>query len=182
MIDVFRFLLSIAFTLFGAALLMRAWMHGIRMHPFNPVARVLIQYTEWLVRPLRKVFPVHARFDWASLFGTWLTALLYLVLLILVVRQALPTLDMLPLIAGMALATMCKWALNLIIWLTLAQAILSWINPLAPIMPVLTTVTAPLLDPIRRIMPKTGGMDFSPLVLLVIAQVGMMLLVPYTGQ
>jgi YggT family protein len=43
-------------------------------------------------------------------------------------------------------------------------------------MPVLQTLTAPLLNPIRRILPNMGGIDFSPLVLLVIAQVGIMVL------
>jgi YggT family protein len=69
-----------------------------------------------------------------------------------------------------------KWLFNVIVWVTLIQAILSWVNPLSPIMPVLYTLTAPLLDPIRRAMPRTGGLDFSPLILLVIAQVLMMIL------
>jgi len=60
------------------------------------------------------------------------------------------------------------------VWVTLIQAVLSWINPLSPVMPVLYTLTAPLLDPIRRALPRMGGLDFSPLILLVIAQVAMM--------
>ena len=56
------------------------------------------------------------------------------------------------------------------------QAILSWVNPLATIMPVLRTLTAPLLEPIRRIMPNLGGLDLSPLVLIILAQVAMMVL------
>jgi YggT family protein len=43
-------------------------------------------------------------------------------------------------------------------------------------MPVLQTLTAPLLDPIRRILPNLGGLDLSPLVLLVLAQLCMMVL------
>ncbi|AFK61716.1 hypothetical protein TKWG_06325 [Advenella kashmirensis WT001] len=40
-----------------------------------------------------------------------------------------------------------------------------------PVMPVLNTLLAPLLDPIRRFMPRTGMIDFSPLVLILILQV-----------
>jgi YggT family protein len=43
-------------------------------------------------------------------------------------------------------------------------------------MPLLQTLTAPMLDPIRRILPSLGGLDLSPLVLLIIAQVAMMFL------
>src|SRR5690606_30778389 len=74
-----------------------------------------------------------------------------------------------------SLLTVLKWALNLVVWLTLIQAILSWVNPMAPAMPVLHTLTAPLLNPIRRIMPNLGGLDLSPLVLLVLAQIAMMI-------
>jgi YggT family protein len=69
-----------------------------------------------------------------------------------------------------------KWAFNVIVWVTLIQAVLSWINPLSPVMPVLYTLTAPLLDPIRRMLPRMGGLDLSPLVLLVVAQIVMMIL------
>ena len=72
--------------------------------------------------------------------------------------------------------TVLKWAFNLVLWLTLIQVILSWVNPMAPIMPVLQTLTAPLLDPIRRVLPNLGGIDFSPLVLLILAQIIMMVL------
>jgi YggT family protein len=34
----------------------------------------------------------------------------------------------------------------------------------------LEVVVEPLLAPIRRIMPQTGGLDFSPLILLVLVQ------------
>jgi YggT family protein len=85
-----------------------------------------------------------------------------------------PTL--IPGLLGAALVTVARWALNLIVWLTLIQAVLSWINPMAPIMPVLRTLTAPLLEPIKRIMPNLGGLDLSALVLLVLAQVAMMVL------
>ena len=83
---------------------------------------------------------------------------------------------------GAGLATVGRWALNLIIWLTLIQAVLSWINPMATIMPVLRILTAPLLEPIRRIMPSLGGLDLSALVLLILAQIAIMVLNRITYQ
>ena len=68
-----------------------------------------------------------------------------------------------------------KWALNLVVWLTLIQAVLSWVNPMAPMMPLLQALTAPLLDPVRRLLPRTS-IDFSPLVLLIVAQIVLMVL------
>jgi YggT family protein len=173
--DIFRFLLDTVFTIFGAALIARAWLHAVRMHPFNPVARFIYQATNWLVGPLRRVVPSNSAIDWASLIGAWLTALIYLVLMWVVSIGMLIPLSALPLALGVSFLTVVKWAFNLVVWITLAQAILSWVNPAAPIMPVLQTLTDPLLEPIRRILPRSG-IDFSPLVLLVLAQVALMII------
>ena len=53
----------------------------------------------------------------------------------------------------------------------IGRVLMSWINvgPTSPIYPVTTIlyqVTEPVLAPIRRILPKFGTMDFSPMVAL----------------
>jgi len=172
--NIFHFVLEIVFTLFGAALIVRAWMYAVRLHPFNPVAQAVHQVTNWLVQPLRKALPASRTVDVASLLGAWLAALVYLVLAWLLETASLLPVALLPTAIGVSLLTVVKWTLNLVVWLTLIQAVLSWVNPMAPIMAVLQTLTAPLLDPIRRIMPNLGGLDLSPLVLLILAQIAMM--------
>lgn len=173
--EIFRFLLEIVFTLFGAALIARAWMHAIRLPPFNPLARAVYQATNWLVTPLRKIIPAGNKIDWTSLVAAWLSALVYLVLIWLVAIGALIPLELLPAAMGSALIMAAKWALNLVVWLTLIQAVLSWVNPMAPMMPLLQALTDPMLNPIRRILPRTS-IDFSPLVLLIVAQIVLMVL------
>lgn len=174
--DILHLLINVVFSLFGIALLIRAWMYAIRLHPFNPYSQAVLRATDWLIQPIQKAIRPGNRIDWSSLLACWLTAFLYLVLTWIVLTGQLPLPDtLLPAVLA-SFFTVLKWAFNLILWLTLIQAILSWVNPLAPIMPVLHTVTAPLLDPIRRVMPNLGGIDFSPLVLLLLAQVAMMIL------
>jgi YggT family protein len=174
--DVLQFIIQIVFSLFGIALILRAWIYAIRLHPFNPYSQTVFRITDWLVRPIRRVLPSSNKIDWPSLLACWLTALVSLLLMV-VIFVGLPTAlqALLPSCLA-ALFTVAKWAFNVILWVTLIQAILSWVNPLAPIMPVLQTLTAPLLDPIRRILPNLGGLDLSPLVLLVLAQLCMMVL------
>jgi YggT family protein len=101
---------------------------------------------------------------------------LFLILTWVVLTGHIPAVDSLMRAALSAVVMVFKWIFNVILWMTLIQAVLSWVNPLSPIMPVLQTLTAPLLDPIRRVMPNLGGLDLSPLILLVLAQVAMMLL------
>ena len=169
--EILRFLLDIGFTLIGAVLLARAWCQAVKLHPFNPIAQAVYQATNWLVTPLRRVVPTGGGIDWASLLGALLVAIVYLVLIWLVSTASMLPVKLIPGVIGAGLATVGRWALNLIIWLTLIQAVLSWINPMATIMPVLRTLTTPLLEPIRRIMPNLGGFDLSPLVLLILAQI-----------
>jgi YggT family protein len=67
--------------------------------------------------------------------------------------------------------------LGLYTWVLIISAVMSWliafnvINTYSPavrsIGQVLYVVTEPLLRPIRRILPSTGGVDFSPIVLLI---------------
>jgi YggT family protein len=68
--------------------------------------------------------------------------------------------------------------LDLYVWLLIASAILSWLvafnvvntrNPLvAGIAEFLYRITEPLLAPIRRILPNLGGLDISPIVLILL--------------
>jgi YggT family protein len=64
-------------------------------------------------------------------------------------------------------------AVNLIftlyIYIVVARAIISWVNPdpYNPIVRFLHNATDPLLDKIRRVVPlQFGGIDFSPIILL----------------
>ena len=174
--NVLHFVINIVFTLFGAALILRAWAYATRLHPFNPYSQAVIRLTDWLVQPLKKLVPPSHSVDWPSLLACWLTAFISLLLTWVVLTGSVPAVQILLPALATSILTVLKWAFNLILWLTLIQAILSWVNPLAPIMPVLHTLTAPLLDPIRRILPNLGGIDLSPLVLLVLAQIAIMVL------
>lgn len=56
----------------------------------------------------------------------------------------------------------------------LARVLLSWfpnLDPNSPIVRFLYEATEPVLQPIRRSLPRTGGIDFSPLIVLVGIQV-----------
>jgi YggT family protein len=62
--------------------------------------------------------------------------------------------------------------LNIIKWLVIIAAVISWLNPdpRNPIVQFLYKTTEPLLRPFRRLLPpgRTGGIDFSPLVLILL--------------
>ena len=55
---------------------------------------------------------------------------------------------------------------NLLIWIVIADVLLSYfVDPYHPIRRALDSIVEPFLAPIRRILPNTGMIDFSPMVL-----------------
>ncbi|WP_020069079.1 YggT family protein [Paraburkholderia caledonica] len=170
--DIARFLLNTVFTLFGAALLLRAWLQVVRMPPYNPVTNAVLQATNWIVLPLRRILPSTRNVDWASLVAALIAAIVYVVLM--VVLTGADPLTLVPTLLIVAVLTVIKWALNLIIWMTILMALLSWLNPRSPAMPILFQLTAPFLNPLRRVVPHLGGIDLSPILLFVIVQVLLM--------
>jgi len=55
---------------------------------------------------------------------------------------------------------------NLLIWIVIANVLLSYfVVPYHPIRRALDSIVEPFLAPIRRILPSTGMVDFSPMVL-----------------
>jgi YggT family protein len=61
--------------------------------------------------------------------------------------------------------------IRLLSFLVIIHVILSYVmSPYHPVRQAIDTVVEPMLAPIRRIMPPMGGLDFSPLVLIIIIQ------------
>lgn len=63
------------------------------------------------------------------------------------------------------------WIFRLLELLVIAQVILSYfMSPFHPVRIFIDRMVNPLLNPIRRVVPSLGGLDFSPLVLLILLQ------------
>ena len=68
-----------------------------------------------------------------------------------------------------ALAKITQVVLTLYMWILIARALLSWVNPDPhnPIVRFLHQVTDPVMDRVRRILPlQFGGLDFSPILII----------------
>ena len=70
----------------------------------------------------------------------------------------------------LALGRLLEIAINAYIWIIIARAILSWVNPdpYNPIVRFLYRATEPLLRPIRHRLPVAMGLDLSPIVLILV--------------
>jgi YggT family protein len=67
-----------------------------------------------------------------------------------------------------AVAILLNYVLSAYIWIVIARAVISWVNadPYNPIVRFLVQITDPLLSRIRRHIPLMGGIDISPMILI----------------
>jgi YggT family protein len=68
-----------------------------------------------------------------------------------------------------ALATVILWVLNIYLWIIVARAVLSWVNPdpYNQIVRLIYNLTEPVLYRIRALLPMNfGGIDLSPIVVI----------------
>lgn len=163
--EMFSFVIDIVAGIFAGFLLLRFWMQTLRLRPPSSLGQAVFQLTDWLVRPIRRVVPGFAGLDWASLIAAFLVALLSCTLELLFVGQI-----NVAFLFVMAFLRLFQWILYGLMALLILEAILSFVNPYAPLAPLIRALNQPLLAPIRRIIPAVGGFDFSVLVALIFLQ------------
>jgi YggT family protein len=81
----------------------------------------------------------------------------------------------------MAIAQLLDFLLTAYMWIIIGRAIISWVNadPYNPIVRFLFEATEPILGRIRRMLPiSVGGLDFSPLILILVIMFLQSFLVP----
>lgn len=175
------FLVNLVFGLFTVALLLRFYLQWARAPYRNPLSEFLHALTDFMVRPARRVIPGFWGLDLATLALAWLAQCLNLFLeLQLRGYQAGPQagLAFVGLIA-MAAVAILKTGIYIVMVVVIVQAVLSWISPYSPVMPLLNSMTRPFLRVFQRFVPTIGNVDLSPLFVLVVCQLLLMLPVAY---
>lgn len=163
-------------TLLTAMLLARFFMQVCRVPFDGRLGDFVLHFTGWLVVPLRRVVPAWRGFDSASLLAAYLLQTLFLVLAVVLTTSydlRLPATWLS--IAGGGLSATATIAIYLFILVLLAQAVLSWFNPYSPFYVMTSRLTDPILRPLRRVIRPIAGIDLTPLVAIVLAQIALIL-------
>ena len=154
-------------------LLLRFFMQACRVSFANQVGAFVMQLTNWLVMPLRKVLPAIYGFDTASLLAAYLLQVV-VVAAGISLRSGLTVLtpeSTALLILVRSLLALVRTGIHLLIGLLILQAVFSWVNPHSPLGRPIAQITQPILRPIQRIMPPIANIDLSPLIAILLAQV-----------
>ncbi|WP_301100985.1 YggT family protein [Propionivibrio sp.] len=166
------FLLDTLIGFFSVALLLRFYMQAFRVSFRNQVGAFVVQLTNWLVMPLRKLLPGLFGLDLASLLPAYLLQVL-LLFAVFSLRGGLEMMvsgDLVALMLWHAVLATLRISIYLLIGALFLQAILSWVNPHSALALPLAQLTHTFLYPIRRIVPPIAAIDLSPLIAILLAQ------------
>jgi len=173
------FLLQTLLGLFTLAVLVRFYLQLTGASFQNPASQAIVALTNFAVKPLRRVIPSWRKLDLSTLLLAYFAQ--FLLQLGIQWLRDFPLLVAGPAvwgaILGLALIGVFKLSVYIFLFAVFIQAILSWINPYTPISSVLEALTRPILNPLRKRIPMAGGIDLSPLVVFICAQLLFILLI-----
>ncbi|MFZ9297208.1 MAG: YggT family protein [Hylemonella sp.] len=169
-------LLEVLAGVLGGACLLRLYMQYLHIpmsaRSSNPLGRFVMALTDWLVLPLRRVIPAFGPWDTASLLGAFLIELAQFSMLWILSGSAVSYGSVLIL----AFFGLLRLAISGLSGLVIVHAVLSWLQSRNLLTDIIGRLVLPLLAPFRRILPPIGGIDLSPLVVLVLLQIAAIIL------
>jgi YggT family protein len=148
--------------------LLRFIMQWVRASYYNPFAQFVLKVTSPLVVPARRVLPSVAGLDTPTLAVLVVLEIAATWLMLRLLGLSLPIADLL-LYSILRLVALTLWFYTVALFI---YVVLSWfgdrgMNPMAAL---LGQILEPLLRPFRRLLPAIGGLDLTPLIVILLLQ------------
>lgn len=164
--NAFAFLINALVGLYLVAIMLRVVLQAVRADFYNPICLFLVRVTNPAIKPLRRIIPGFMGIDMA---GVVLLLVVQTLELLVISWIAGPVLHF-PGILLLAVAELLRLLAYLYIFAIVAFALLSWVNPdpANPVVPLLWRLTNPILAPARQLLPSMGGIDISPMLVIIL--------------
>lgn len=175
--ETLRFVVKIAAELIVFLCMMGVLLEWTMVSVRHPLVAVIHRMTQAFASPVLKCMRGLKR--WQALFvAAFLTACVAALALIslAVVPYEWSHANFWLVIVVSGLLHVIKVTLQILLVVLLVQVVLSWIHPWNPIMPILQSLTRPLLAPFKRLI--WNGIDFAPFVVFLLLQWILVLLIP----
>ena len=169
------FLIETFFGIYILIVMLRLLLQWARADFYNPLSQFIVKATQPVLAPMRRTLPTIGHVDLACVVFLIVLqfAELWLVTGLLGQRAAAIA------IFVYSIAELVQLAVYVFLFSILIQVILSWVNPggYNSLVGVLHRLNEPLLGPARRLVPPIGGLDLSPIAVMVVLQLVSILLV-----
>ena len=176
MTDPIIFLIDTLFSLYILAVLLRFLLQWCGADFYNPISQFLVKVTHPPLKILRRFVPSIGKIDTSSLVLVLTLQMLsdFSILLLKGVTINIGALTIL------SITQLISLLINVLVFAVFARALLSWVNPgtFNAAASILATLTEPLLELCRKVIPSLGGIDLSPLAALLLLQLAKMVILP----
>jgi YggT family protein len=176
MSDPIIFLIDSIFSLYILAVLLRFLLQWCGGDFYNPISQFLVKITHPPLKILRRFVPSIGKIDTSALILVLALQMLadFSILLLKGVTINIGALTIL------STTQLISLLINVLVFAVFARALLSWINQgsFNAAASILATLTEPLLDMCRKVIPGMGGIDLSPLAALLLLQLAKMVILP----
>ena len=152
----------------------RLLMQGLRVDFRNPLSQFVYKLTNPVLIPIQKALPVVRGWNLAALLITFLLTLIETWLLYRLAGLGLPV----PALLVIALAMLIQFAATALLWMIIVRAVLSFVSPdpYNPVVQMLYRLSDPILKPFQKLIPPIGGLDLSPIFVVLALQLVRMLI------
>lgn len=167
--DALLLIISKVGGIYLAAVMLRFLLQAARADFYNPVCQAIVKLTSPLVNPLRRVIPGWRRLDIATLILALLLNTLATWGMVLLTGQQLP----IGMSVSWAFVGLIAFTLDLYFYAMVVMVVASFIAPVSghPVLLVIYQLLQPFYKLAHRILPPMGGLDFTPLLLMLAIQV-----------
>jgi YggT family protein len=157
--------------------ILRSMLQWSHISYLNPIQATLYKVTQPAVKVLLKISPWNIGRNWPVLICTYIIALILQSLLLYLLPVPFSIIK-----AVLLTILFCAdQVLNIIFFATIISVIASWLKPDRhnPVMQIIYVLTERFLNKIRKLMPQTGRIDFSPILLILIIKAIQMFVITF---
>lgn len=171
------FLVDAIFGLFIFCILIRFWMHMNNADFRNPIGHFLVQISNPLLSPFKKVLLTNKNFAMATFAIAFVLTVAKLFILFSMNSRGVS----IPSLLLFASADIIQSSVYILLGAMIIRVISSWIAPQGaynPFISVVYSITEPLMAPARRIIPTMSGIDLSPIIVFLFLQLSLIVIIP----
>jgi len=155
--------------------LLRFWMQWVRADFRNPFGQFIISVTNPVIIPLRRILPGIGMIDTATVLLAFMVAVIKVYALLALLGYSAGWLPL----ALYSVGEVIRSSIYIFFAAIFIQIIASWVNPHSyhPILGIARSISEPLLAPARKLIPPIGGLDLSPIIIIIFLQLTLYLVV-----
>jgi len=159
------FLIDTLFDIYIAVLLLRFLLQQLGADYYNPIAQFIVRVTQPVVGIARRYIPSYRKVDIATL----IVIIIFIAIKVGLLASLRGGNYSVVAILIVSLYDFISLTFDIFIFAIFIQAILSWVNPdpRNPVSSILHSLTAPILRPVKKLLPDMGGIDISPIFALI---------------